>query len=114
MDLKWHTFLVDGFEDWRGAATIAAFQTVKPDPQAILQSMITHFLFPEGVKQSDEDIEAALEQIAIAHNARYRDPKTGKVIGTIRDVKRRNKPAPQRQPAGRRFGKKQGRSRGRQ
>lgn len=88
MNLKWQTFLTDGFEDWWGAATIAAFQTVKPDPHSIIQTMIARFLYPEGIEQTPADISAKLEQIAIAHNARLRDPKTGKVIGKMRDMKR--------------------------
>lgn len=92
MAIKWNTFLTDGFEDWWPAATVAAFQTTKPDPRVIIQGMIARFLFPESTGQSVDDIEAKIESIAIAHNARYRDPKTGKVIGTIRQVKRGNKP----------------------
>ena len=82
---------MDGFEDWWPAATVAAFQTIKPDPNAIIQGMIARFILPGESGQTTEDLEAKIEQIAIAHNARYRDPKTGKIIGSIREVKRRNK-----------------------
>ena len=73
---------------------MVAFQTTKPDPESILQSMIASFMFPGTREQSNEDIEAVIEQIAFANNARFRDPKTGKILGTYRDVKRGQKRQP--------------------
>jgi len=87
MRLKWRVFLEDGFEDWRGLATVAAYQTTEPDPAVTLQGMIARFLVPEDEPKSAEYFNDALEGLAIAYNAKFRDPKTGKILGKTRDVK---------------------------
>lgn len=88
MELRWQTFRLDGFDDWLPLAFVASMQTVKPEPREMLKSMISRFEFPEPLVQSVDQITDAMERIAIAHNARVRDAKTGKVIGNMRDYKR--------------------------
>ncbi len=94
--LRWHAFLVDGFEDWLPLATVASAQMTKTTPRQVLQWMISDFYYPDGVQQSDADLTAKVEGIAYAFNAVRIDPKTGERIGRMRDsegIQRRNQKA---------------------
>lgn len=86
--LRWQAFLIDGFEDWLPAATIAASNMVKADPRDILKSMISDFYFPEGIKQTTDDIASWMEGFAQRSNAIIRDPKTGEILGRANSLKK--------------------------
>ena len=86
--LRWQAFLIDGFEDWLPLATIAASNMVKANPRDILKSMISDWYFPEGITQTPDDIAAWMEGYAQNSNAFVRDPKTGEIIGQMRDFKK--------------------------
>ena len=92
--LKWQTFLIDGFPDWRGAAAVAATQLSKTTARDVLQGMIHDFYFPNGRIQSTDQIVNQLEAFAFAANARVRDKKTGQLVGNFRDLKRGTRPKP--------------------
>lgn len=84
--LRWQAFLIDGFEDWLPLATVAASNMVKATPRDVLRGMISDFYFPEGIKQTVDDITAWMEGFAYTVNAKWRDPKTGEIVGNTRDV----------------------------
>lgn len=84
--IRWQAFLIDGFEGWLPAATVAASNMVKATARSVLRGMISDFYFPEGVQQSTEDISAWMESYAYNINAAVRDPKTGQLIGSMRDI----------------------------
>lgn len=86
--LRWQAFLIDGFEDWLPAATIAASNFEKANPRDILKSMISDFYFPEGIKQTTDDIANWMEGFAQRSNAIVRDPKTGEALGRMKDFKK--------------------------
>lgn len=86
--LRWQAFLIDGFEDWLPAATIAASNMVKANPRDILKSMISDFYFPEGITQTTDDIVSWMEGFASQSNAVVRDPKTGEVLGRMKEFKK--------------------------
>ena len=86
--LRWQLFLIDGFEDWLPAATIAASNMVKANPRDILKSMISDFYFPEGITQTTDDIAAWMEGFAQRSNAVVIDPKTGKALGRMKEFKK--------------------------
>lgn len=80
---RWQTFLIDGFDDWLPAATIASGALIKTTPRQVLSSMLYDFYFPEGVQQSTDDISNFLEQWAIRANATKKD-QDGNVVGRMR------------------------------
>lgn len=86
--LRWQAFLIDGFEEWLPAATIAASNMVKANPRDILKSMISDFYFPEGIQQTTDDIVAWMEGFAQRSNAIVRDPKTGEALGRMKEFKK--------------------------
>ena len=86
--LRWQAFLIDGFDDWLPAATIAASNMVKANPRDILKSMISDFYFPEGIEQTTDDIVSWMEGYAQRANAIVRDPNTGEAIGRMKDFKK--------------------------
>lgn len=88
--LKWQTFLIDGFPEWRGAAMVASTQLIKTTARDVLQGMIHDFYFANGHTQSADHIAHQLEVFAFASNARVRDKKTGEIIGTVRSLKKKN------------------------
>lgn len=85
-NLRWQAFLIDGFEDWLPAATIAASSYTKSNPRQILSAMISDFYYPDGVEQTTDQISAFVEGFAMRVNAIVRDPKTGEVLGPMRDL----------------------------
>lgn len=97
--LRWQTFLIDGFEDWIPLAQIASAQLPKTSPREVLKWMIKDFYFPDGVEQSDDSLIAKVEGIAMAFNANVRDPKTGEIIGRMRDFGPDGKKRPAKPPA---------------
>lgn len=86
--LRWQAFLIDGFEDWLPAATIAASNMVKANPRDILKGMISDFYFPEGIQQTNDDIAAWVEGFAQRSNAIICDPKTGEKLGRANELKK--------------------------
>lgn len=84
--LRWQAFLIDGFEDWLPLATVAASNMVKATAREVLRGMISDFYFPEGIQQTPDDIASWMESYAYTINAKVRDPKTGEVIGHMRDI----------------------------
>lgn len=94
---RWQAFLVDGFEDWLPAATIAAGAIINGKPRDVLKGMLYDFYFPEGVEQSTDHIVAFLESWAVRSNANVRDPETGQIVGRMRDG-RTEKPVPPANP----------------
>lgn len=87
--LRWQAFLIDGFDDWLPAATIAASNMIKATPRDILKAMISDFYFPEGIKQSTDDISAWMEGFAKNSNAIVKDAKTGEVLGRMSELRKR-------------------------
>lgn len=85
-NLRWQAFLIDGFEDWLPAATIAATSYTKSNPRQILRAMISDFYYPDGVEQTTDEISAFVEGYAMRVNAIVRDPKTGEILGRMRDL----------------------------
>jgi len=102
--LRWQTFLIDGFDDWLPAAYVAAAQSPKIKPREFLKGMISDFYFPEGVQQTTDQLVDAIEQILVHRmNATIRDPKTGEIIGKARDnQKKKPGPPPKDDPVRRR------------
>lgn len=96
--LRWQAFLIDGFEDWLPAATVAASNMVKATAREVLRGMISDFYFPEGIKQTADDMTAWVESFAYTVNAKVRDPKTGEVIGNMRDIVDSKQGRPKRTP----------------
>jgi hypothetical protein len=86
--LRWQAFLIDGFDDWLPAATITAAQYPKANARQILRGMISDFYYPDGVEQTDDQIEAWMHSYALNTNAIVRDPKTGEVLGRMRDLQK--------------------------
>jgi hypothetical protein len=84
--LRWQAFLIDGFEDWLPAATVAASNMIKATARDVLRGMISDFYFPEGIQQSTDDIASWMDSYAYTINAKVRDPKTGEIVGHMRDI----------------------------
>jgi hypothetical protein len=86
--LRWQAFLIDGFEDWLPLATVASTNLLKSTAREVLRGMISDFYFADGIKQTTEDITNFLEGFAFTANAIVRDPKTGELLGNMRDLVR--------------------------
>lgn len=86
--LRWQAFLIDGFDDWLPAATATAAQYPKANARQILRGMISDFYYPDGIEQTTDQIEAWMESYAVNTNAIVRDPKTGEVLGRMRDLQK--------------------------
>jgi hypothetical protein len=90
-NLRWQAFLIDGFEGWLPAATVASAQMLKTTPRDVLKGMIADFYYPDGIQQTTDDISNWIDGYAMRTNAWVRDPVTGERIGRMQDLENERK-----------------------